>query len=72
MEVLGECSVDLSACCPATIDWDASKPYGTPRKLCDASLIHSLGWTPEIDLDHGLDMVIADYRAEVFNKTARL
>ena len=33
---------------------DASKPDGTPRKLMDASRLHSLGWRPEIPLREGL------------------
>lgn len=35
----------------AHIAWDASKPDGTPRKLCDTTLIRSLGWKSEIGLD---------------------
>jgi GDP-L-fucose synthase len=58
--------------CPAAIDWDASKPDGTPRKLCDTTLIRSLGWKPEIDLDTGLAMTINDYRKSVESHTARL
>ena len=36
------------------IDWDTSKPDGTPRKLLDASRINSLGWTPTISLSEGI------------------
>jgi GDP-L-fucose synthase len=36
------------------IDWDTSKPDGTPRKLLDASRINSLGWTPTISLTEGI------------------
>jgi GDP-L-fucose synthase len=36
------------------IVFDASKPDGTPRKLCDVSKIHALGWRHRIDLDAGL------------------
>ena len=50
--------------CPATIAWDASKPDGTPRKLCDASLLRSLGWAPKISLDEGLRRTVACYRDE--------
>lgn len=38
--------------------FDTSKPDGTMRKLLDVSLIKSLGWKPEINLDLGLDMAI--------------
>ena len=58
--------------CPAKIEWDSSKPDGTPRKLCDTSLIRSLGWKPEIGLDEGLASTVAEYRAAVFAGTVRL
>jgi GDP-L-fucose synthase len=38
----------------ARIDWDTSKPDGTPRKLLDISRLRSLGWEPTIDLVDGL------------------
>ena len=56
----------------AKIEWDATKPDGTPRKLCDTTLIRSLGWKPEIDLKKGLEMTVASYRAEVAAGTVRL
>ena len=58
--------------CTAAIAWDATKPDGTPRKLCDTSLIRSLGWKPRIDLEEGLARTVADYRAAVANGTIRL
>lgn len=36
------------------VEYDASKPNGTPRKQMDATLIRSLGWTPKIDLEQGI------------------
>ena len=36
------------------ISWDPSKPDGTPRKLLDISRLKTLGWSPEISLDHGV------------------
>jgi GDP-L-fucose synthase len=36
------------------LDFDVSKPDGTPRKLMDSSKITALGWRPEIDLRAGL------------------
>ena len=38
----------------AFIEWDRTKPDGTPRKLCDTRLIRKLGWAPKIDLVAGL------------------
>lgn len=56
----------------AKIEWDATKPDGTPRKLCDTALIRSLGWKPEIDLKKGLELVVASYREELAAGTIRL
>jgi GDP-L-fucose synthase len=36
------------------IEWDASKPDGTPRKLLDVSRMKSLGWLPETGLGEGI------------------
>ena len=37
------------------IDWDASKPDGTPRKLLDVSRIHALGWQAAIPFREGVE-----------------
>ena len=39
------------------IEWNDSKPDGTPRKLLDVSLVHSLGWTHRISLEEGIRSV---------------
>lgn len=36
------------------IEYDTSKPNGTPRKLMDAQKIKSLGWEPKIRLEDGI------------------
>ena len=36
------------------IEWDTSKPDGTPRKKLDITMIKKLGWESKIDLDFGL------------------
>ena len=36
------------------IEWDLSKPDGTPRKLLDVSRIYKLGWQSEITLEKGI------------------
>lgn len=36
------------------LEFDATKPDGTPRKLLDVSLLRSLGWSQGIPLDEGL------------------
>ena len=56
----------------AEIRWDSSKPDGTPRKLCDTSLIRSLGWKSAIFLDEGLALTVKAYRAELESGTIRL
>ncbi|WP_298287514.1 GDP-L-fucose synthase [uncultured Lutibacter sp.] len=39
------------------INWNTSKPDGTPRKLLDVSLIHQLGWKHTIELEEGIRAV---------------
>ncbi len=36
------------------INWDSSKPDGTPRKLMDISKMHELGWKHQVDLASGI------------------
>src|SRR4051812_35473870 len=36
------------------IEWDTSKPDGTPRKLLDVTRLSDLGWTASIPLDEGI------------------
>jgi GDP-L-fucose synthase len=36
------------------IEWDTSRPDGTPRKLLDVSRITALGWKPEVPLRDGI------------------
>lgn len=36
------------------LEWDASQPDGTPRKLLDTSRINALGWEPRISLRDGI------------------
>ena len=55
----------------ARLVWDATKPDGTPRKLCDTSLIRSLGWSSKISLEEGLAKTVKAYREELANGTLR-
>ena len=43
------------------IEFDRSKPDGTPRKLLDVSLIKSLGWQARIGLREGIESTYAWY-----------
>ncbi|MDZ7755165.1 MAG: NAD-dependent epimerase/dehydratase family protein [Rhodohalobacter sp.] len=36
------------------IEWDTSKPDGTPRKLMDVSRMKEAGWTYSIELEDGI------------------
>lgn len=44
------------------IEWDSSKPDGTPRKVLDVSKMKNLGWAPAISLEAGIASTIEWYR----------
>ena len=44
-----------------TIEFDISRPDGTPRKLLDVSRINALGWRATIPLRDGLARMYADF-----------
>lgn len=44
------------------VNWDISKPDGTPRKVLDNSKIHNLGWEPITHLGKGLELTYSWYR----------
>jgi GDP-L-fucose synthase len=39
---------------PGQIEWDTTKPDGTPRKLLDVSKLSALGWNASVPLEEGL------------------
>jgi GDP-L-fucose synthase len=43
------------------INWDKTKPDGTPRKQLDVSLLNSLNWNHRINLSEGINMVYQNY-----------
>jgi GDP-L-fucose synthase len=43
------------------IEYDLSKPNGTPRKLLDSSKLIKLGWRPQIPLERGIRMTYSDF-----------
>jgi len=47
-----------------SIEWDQSKPDGTPRKLLDVSRIRALGWAPSTSLSEGISKTYAWYMAQ--------
>ncbi|MBU6242707.1 MAG: GDP-L-fucose synthase [Acidobacteria bacterium] len=40
------------------IEWDSSKPDGTPRKVLDVTKMKNLGWAPAISLEVGISSTI--------------
>jgi GDP-L-fucose synthase len=45
------------------IEFDASKPDGTPRKLMDVSRLSGLGWKARVPLERGLEATYRDFLA---------
>lgn len=43
------------------IEWDASKPNGTPRKLLDVSKARNMGWTYKTELKEGIKLSYRDF-----------
>jgi GDP-L-fucose synthase len=43
------------------LEWDATKPDGTPRKLMDSSKLLATGWKPKFDLESGIRDAYADF-----------
>lgn len=43
------------------INWDQSKPDGTPRKLLDVTRLRGMGWKPQISLEDGIRRTYEDY-----------
>ncbi len=48
---------------PVAIEWDASKPDGTPRKQLDISKLTALGWRQTIGLEEGIRRTYDDFVA---------
>jgi GDP-L-fucose synthase len=44
------------------LDWDTSKPDGTPRKLMNVGKINALGWKAKIQLRDGIERVYAEVK----------
>ena len=45
-----------------TVEFDASKPDGTMRKLIDVSKLHSLGWTHKVEIEDGVKKLFDWYK----------
>lgn len=44
-----------------TINWDISKPNGTPKKLLDVSKLNALGWSYKTSLQDGIRLSYKDF-----------
>ena len=44
------------------VEFDASKPDGTMRKLIDVSKLHSLGWTHKVEIEEGVKRLFDWYQ----------
>jgi GDP-L-fucose synthase len=53
------------------LEFDTSKPDGTPRKLLDVSRLHELGWRAEIPFREGLAQTYAWYQEQLAAGTVR-
>ena len=45
-----------------TVEFDASKPDGTPRKLINVEKLHSLGWTHKVEIEDGVQKLFDWYK----------
>jgi len=52
-----------------SLEFDSSRPDGTPQKILDISKIRVLGWTPAIPLKNGLEQVYQWYKEHKFSST---
>jgi len=46
---------------PGDVNFDTSKPDGTPRKLMDVTKIHNKGWKHKIELEDGIKLAYQDF-----------
>jgi GDP-L-fucose synthase len=53
------------------LEFDTSKPDGTPRKLLDVSKLHALGFREQIDLRAGLEETYAWYQEQLATGAVR-
>ena len=48
-----------------TVEFDASKPDGTMRKLIDVSKLYSLGWSHKVEIEDGVAKLFEWYRSSI-------
>ena len=54
-----------------SIEWDTSKPDGTPKKQLDVSRLAAMGWRAGISLSEGLPRAVADFKEQKAAGTLR-
>ena len=64
VRALAEMIVDVAGF-RGTLEFDRSKPDGTPRKLLDVSKLATMGWRASIDLRPGLEATYKDFAEHV-------
>jgi GDP-L-fucose synthase len=47
------------------VEWDTTKPNGTPRKVLDTTLINSIGWKPKTSFIDGVNITYKWYADKV-------
>ncbi|MBE7191079.1 MAG: GDP-L-fucose synthase [Gordonia polyisoprenivorans] len=47
------------------VEWDTTKPDGTPRKLTDVTTLTGSGWRPQVSLQDGIKNTVQWYREHV-------
>lgn len=47
------------------IDFDTSKPDGSPRKLMDSTRLNALGWQAKVNLEQGLVLAYQDFMQQI-------
>ncbi|HEY8900333.1 MAG TPA: GDP-L-fucose synthase [Chthoniobacterales bacterium] len=53
------------------LEWDTTKPDGTPRKLMDSSKLLATGWRPSFDLESGIRNAYEDFLEHLRTATLR-
>ena len=53
--------VRLEVAYDGQVDWDTTRPDGTPRKLMDSTRLRNLGWEPRIRLKEGIALAYQDF-----------
>ena len=43
------------------MEWDPTKPNGTPHELCDVTCLNALGWKAKLDVREGMKIAYNDF-----------